>query len=127
MQSDTKLGHVTCAIHLIPCACIKFASRLDKPWVTGLPPQQQPRYQSVIYYKHWTVIYSFNNCNIIKLSHKFTTSEAFEEIHQVFLHGISENMASLVQSGKYGAMNTTCPKTIYYYVLKFVSEAYTLQ
>ena len=54
-------------------------------------------------------------------------SEAFEEIHQVLLHGISENMASLVQSGKYGAMNTTFPKTIYYYVLKFVSEAYTLQ
>ena len=36
-------------------------------------------------------------------------------------------MASLVQSGKYGAINTTKTLTMVYYVIKFVSEAYTLQ
>ena len=36
-------------------------------------------------------------------------------------------MASFVQSGKYGTMNTTCKSTMGYYVIKFVSEAYTLQ
>ena len=36
-------------------------------------------------------------------------------------------MASLVQSGKYSAMNTTDTSTVVYYVIKFVSEAYYLQ
>ena len=36
-------------------------------------------------------------------------------------------MASLVQSGKYGAMDTTGTSTMGYYVIKFVSESYTLQ
>ena len=64
----------------------------------------------------------FNNWNIITSSQKATTSEAFEEVHQVVLDGISDNIASLVQSGKYGAMNTTYKYTMVYYVIKFVSE-----
>ena len=49
----------------------------------------------------------FNNRNIIKLPNKYTTSEGFEAINQVVLDGISENMAYLVQSSKYGETNTT--------------------
>ena len=58
---------------------------------------------------------------------KHTASEAFEDIHQVFLDGTNENMAGLVQSGKYGVMNKIDYITMGYYVIKFVSEAYTLQ
>ena len=36
-------------------------------------------------------------------------------------------MASLIQPGKYGAVNTTDTSKMGYYVIKFVSEAYTLQ
>ena len=61
------------------------------------------------------------------MSHKATKSEAFEEIHQVFIDRISDNMASLVQHGNYGSINTTDKSTMGYYVIKFVSEAYTLQ
>ena len=77
---------------------------LDKLWVPGLPPQQQPCYQNLKYFTYWPVLGQFNNWNIITLSHKATTSEAFEEIHQVVLDGTSDNIDSLVQSGKYGAM-----------------------
>ena len=41
--------------------------------------------------------------------------------------GISDKMDSLGQSGKYGTINTTDTSTMGYYVIKFVSEAYTLQ
>ena len=61
------------------------------------------------------------------MSHKSTTSKGFEEINQVILYGISDNMSSLVQYGKYGSMNTTNTSTMGYYVIKFVSDAYTLQ
>ena len=59
--------------------------------------------------------------------HKDKTSEAFEEIHQVIIYGISDNMAPLVQPGKYVAINTTDKKTMGYYEIKFFLEAYTLQ
>ena len=36
-------------------------------------------------------------------------------------------MALLVQSGKYGATNTADTITNVFYVIKFISEAYTLQ
>ena len=40
---------------------------------------------------------SYNNWNIIELTPKSTTFEAFDEIHKVVLDRIIENMASLVQ------------------------------
>ena len=35
-------------------------------------------------------------------------------------------MASLIKSGNYGAINTTYPTSLGYYVANYVSEAYTL-
>ena len=43
------------------------------------------------------------------------------------LDGISENMASLVQSGMYGAINTYYTKTNIFFVIQFISDTYTLQ
>ena len=43
------------------------------------------------------------------------------------LDGISEDMASLVQSGMYGAINTNYKISNGLYVIQFISEAYTLQ
>ena len=68
-----------------------------------------------------------NNWNIIQLSQKSTSSDIFDEIHQVVLDGISDNMASLVESGTYGAINTTDTSTNGFYIIMFSSGAYTLQ
>ena len=43
------------------------------------------------------------------------------------IYGISDNMAYLVQLGKYGAINSADPITMGYYVLKYISELYTLK
>ena len=68
-----------------------------------------------------------DNWNIIEFSSKSTSSETFDEINQVVLDGISDNMASLVESGKYGAINTTDTSTNGFYVIMFTSGAYILQ
>ena len=70
---------------------------------------------------------SHKNCNIFHLTPKSTPSEAFDEIHQVVLDGISENMASSFQSGMYGAINTYDTTTNGLYVIQFLSDAYKLQ
>ena len=69
----------------------------------------------------------FNDCNIITLSHKATTKEDFEEINTFVLHGISGNIFACVQYDTYGAINKIYIMAMGYYVIKFVSEAYTLQ
>ena len=60
------------------------------------------------------------------MSHKSTSSETFDEIHQVVPDGISDNMAYLVESREYGEINTTDTTTNGFYVIIFTSEAYTL-
>ena len=70
---------------------------------------------------------SYNNLNIIQLTPKYIPFEAFDDINKIVLDGISENMTSLFQSGMYGAINTGDNTTNGFYVIKFISEAYTLQ
>ena len=116
-----------CTIFRIPCACVACTSMLYKPWISGIPPDEQEHYKSVIKCTYWPALGSFNNCNIIQLSQKSTPSNSFDEIHQDVLDEISGHMASLVQSGKHVAINTTDTSTNGFYVIMFTSESYTLQ
>ena len=115
-----------CAICRIPCDCVACTSMVDKPWISGIPPYTQERYKPVINCTYWQVLGSFNNWNIIQLSQKSTTSDAFDEIRQFVLDGISDHTALLVESGKYGAINTTDTTSNGFYVIMFTSESYTL-
>ena len=127
LRFNPKLGHGICATHRITCACVAFTSMLDQPWIYVIPSKKQTCNQPVTYCTYWTVPGSYNNFNIIHLTPKSTPLEVFDEIHQVVLDGISDNMASLVQSGMYGVINTDDTKKNAFYVIQFISEAYTLQ
>ena len=126
MWLDRKLGHWIFAISQIPYACSEFTSMLEKPWTRGMPPHQQTHYQPVHDWIYWPLLGSFNKWNIITFLHKAKTIKDFGEIHQFAIDGISNSMASLVQSGKYGALNKTHFTTVGYCVNKLFSEAYTL-
>ena len=127
LRFDPKIGNGICEIFRIPCACVACTSMLGQPWIYVISSNKQARYQPVINCTYWTVLVSFNNCNIIHLSQKSTPFEAFEEIHQVVINVISDNISSLLQYDKYGTINTSDTTTDGYYVLKFISEAYTLK
>ena len=100
---------------------------LYQPWISGILSTKQARYQPVINCTYWPVLGPYNNWNIIHLTPISIPFEAFDEIHQVVLDRISENMASLVQSGMYGAIDTAENTSNGLYVIQFISEAYTLQ
>ena len=93
LRFGPKLGMGICAIGCITCACVACASMLDKPWISGVPSDEQERYKPVTKWTYWPVLGSFNNWSILELSQKSTPSDAFDEIHQVVLDGISDNMA----------------------------------
>ena len=96
LRFDPKLGNFVCSILLIPYACVACTSILDKTWITGIPSDKKERYKPVTKCTYWPVLGSFKNWNIIQLSQKSTPLDAFDEIHQVNLDGISDNMASLI-------------------------------
>ena len=112
---------VICAIDRIPCACVECNSVMEKPWIYGIPPDEQQRYKPVTKCNYWPVLGYFNNWNILKLSQKSTRSDTFDEIHQVVIDGISDNMDLLVESDKYGAINNTDTTTNRLYVIVFTS------
>ena len=123
LQFDTKLGHGICEIRRIPCDCVGCTSILDKPWIYGITSTKQAHYKPVTNCTYWPVLGSYNNWNIINLTPKSIPFEAFDEIHQVVIDGISENMASLVQPVMYGDINTADNTTNGFYVIQFISEA----
>ena len=127
LRFDPNICHGICEIRRIPCACVACTSMLDQPWISGIQSTKQARYQHVINCNYWHVLGPYNNWKIIYLTPKSIPSEAFDEIHQVVLDGISENMASLIQSRMYGAINTDETTTNGFYVIQFISEAYKLK
>ena len=128
LQLDPKFGHGSkCTIQRITCDCISCTTILDKSLAYKVDPKKYPHYQPVVGCTHWPVLGSFNNCKIIQFSNKATSSEYFDVVHKVVLDGISENMVSLLQLGKYGAINAADPTTMGYYVINCLSEPYTLK
>ena len=67
---------------------------LDKVWISGITSEKQERYKPVTKCTYCPVLGAFKNWNIIELSLKSTSSETFDEIHQVVIDGISDNMVS---------------------------------
>ena len=127
LRFDPKIGNGVYTILCIPCACVACTSMLYKPCISGILSDKQECYKPVIDCNYLKLLGPFNNWNITQLSQKSTPSDAFDEIHQVVLDGISENMASLVESVNYGSINKTDTATNGFYVIIFISEAYTLQ
>ena len=56
-----KLGNVVCAICRITCACVACTSMIDKPWISGIPSDEQEHYKTVTKCTYWPVLESFNN------------------------------------------------------------------
>ena len=67
LRFDPKLGSGICAIFRIPCACVACTSMIDKPWISGIPSDEQERYKPVTKCTYWQLVGSFNHWNIIKL------------------------------------------------------------
>ena len=70
---------------------------------------------------------SLNTWSIIQFTNKIIDHGDFDEVHKVVIDSISDNMASLAQVGKYGAISAEYPTTIGYNLMKYLPEPYTLQ
>ena len=58
---------------------------------------------------------------------KSTSQETFDDVDAIVLNGMAESKTELVTTDGYEAMAVDDPKTAGYYIVCFVSSAYTLQ
>ena len=93
LRFDSNLGMGEFEIRHIPCACVACKSMLDKSWISGIPSDRKDLYKPVTKCNYFPVLGYFNNWNTIQLSSKSTSSDTFDEIHQVIIDVISDNMA----------------------------------
>ena len=100
---------------------------LNKPWVIVSELTRRPCYQLVEDCTYWPVLGSIKNWNMIQFTNKTTINENFYSVNKVVLDGISDNISALFQNGKYGVINNADPTIMGYYVVKFLSEPYTLK
>ena len=56
LRFDPKLGNGVCEILPIPCACVACTSMLDKPWISGIPSDEQDCYKPVTKCNYWPVL-----------------------------------------------------------------------
>ena len=59
LRFDPKLGNGIFVIQRIPCACVACTSMLEKPWIYGIPSDEQERYKYVTKCNYWPVLRSF--------------------------------------------------------------------
>ena len=87
-----------------PFSCAARTNKLYKPYSPGVYHIQQTQYQPVVWFTYLTVLVTLNNYNNIQFTNKYTSSKSFDAIHKITLHVIRDNVASLVQSGKFISM-----------------------
>ena len=98
-----KLGNFTYKIRqiLCVCVCVEFNKVMEKPYSLGVSNTENPRYYCFVECSYWPVLGTFKNCNIIIFTNKITSREDFDEDNKVLLDAISDNVESLVYTGKY--------------------------
>ena len=74
---DQKLCIGVCEILHIPCSCVACTSIINKPWISGIPPDKQERYKPVTNCTYWPVLGPFINWYIILFSSKSNSSDTF--------------------------------------------------
>ena len=122
---DLSIGKAAC--RRIPCACMTCLELLETPWDNKLDDQSQPRYginERCLYYRNFK---DYNNWRVVNLITTNIATEDEEKIYNTILHGIEARMNERILIGTFGAMRTDDEATQGYYLVKWITEPYTIQ
>ena len=106
-----ELGMVSVKLLVYHVILLHVHQYKNKKMISDIPSYKQDRYKPVTNCNYWTVLGSFKNWKIIQLSQISTPYDKFDEIQQDVIDRISDNMDLLVESVKYGYINTIGTET----------------
>jgi hypothetical protein len=125
-----ELGTGRVAMRRIPCACVACDNTIRLPWVVGVPPEQQLRFQSVTDCKYRKILEERNEWDIIVLEvdHNKANMDDVDAARDEVLVSLSSNIAANVEIGGYGAIVTEDVKADFgYWMIEWTTEPYTCQ
>ena len=127
------LGVGFVAVRRIPCYCVACVKKVASKWQSNKDIYNQDRYigdnPNCIY---WDILGSYNNWKIIKcidkVKDKSKEDDEIIKVKQCAIQHMTNYFEELIQVGDYAAISTTDRKAESgYYLVRWLSEPYTLQ
>jgi len=129
IRTDTDLGVGWAALRRVACGCVPCKEQLNRPWVPSIDvAAAQPRYWQNEECALWPSYEGANNWKICELVPKKKEGEkgARASLHGV-LNALEALMSLMIREGKVGAIGTADEASMGYYLVKWLSEPYTMQ
>jgi hypothetical protein len=128
IHTDPDLGMDWAAVHWVACGCGPCKDQLQRTWVLRGSITTQPRYAVN---KDWELWPSYEGANDWKIFALMPKTEADKKVVRESLHCVLNTlvarMSLMMHEGHIGAVGTTDNKAMGYYLIKWLSEPYTLQ
>ena len=129
IRTDSDLGIDYAALRRVACGCELCKEQLGRPWVLPcVDVAAQPRYGQNKECTLWPSYEGGNDWKICRLVPKTEADKkGARESHHSVLGAMEAHMSLMIREGEVGAIGTADEATMGYYVVKWLSEPYTLQ
>jgi hypothetical protein len=118
-RADPELGMHRVAVRRIPCACVPCIEQLERMWLPGVTPEEQPRYSRNSRCILFQIFDGLNDWQIISLSPNVNSNnDEVDEAQAYALKGIETITSEQVEMGNYGAFTTDDPHADGYYIIQ---------
>ncbi len=128
IRTDPNLGIGWAAIHQIACDCVACKVQLKMAWMLRVDNSAQPCYAGIKGCKLWPSYEGENDWRICQLVPRSPEDEREAQgSNQCVLNAIEVRILMMIKEGEVGAVGTTDEVAMGYYVVRWLSEPYSLQ
>jgi len=128
IRTDPDLGVGWAALRRVACGCGPCKAQLKMPWVSRVDKRAQPRYAQNNGCKLWPLYKGANDWRICELVPPTEEDERGARVGiQCVLYAIEVRISTMIKEGELGAAGTTDEAAMGYYVVRWLSEPYSLQ
>jgi hypothetical protein len=128
IRTDPDLGIGWAALRRVACGCASCKERLMSQWVPGIDRSKQTRYAQNLGCSLWPSYEGANDWKICRLVPKSDDDEkAAKDSFRCVLNAFEARISLIVREGDIGVVGTEDEAAMGYYLVKWLSEPYTLQ
>ena len=128
IRTDPDMGVGWAALRRVACGCGTCKEQLKKPWMPGVEKRGQPRYAENKECSLWRSYEGANNWEIFHLTPKTEDDRVGARQSNVrVLDAIEARISLMMCMDDVGAVGMTDEAAMGYYLVKWLSEPYTLQ
>jgi hypothetical protein len=128
IRTDPDLGIGWAALRRVACGCGPCKEQLKKPWIPGVHKREQPRYAENKECSLWPSYKGANDWEIFELAPRTEDDKkGAHDSNLCILDAMEVRISLMMHMDDVGAVGTTDEAVMGYYLVKWLSEPYTLQ